>query len=603
MKPVTVKPPRFFSTGMEAKFIYTIILTLTLSYDSLSEAQVVSHELRRLAVSTNQFGIDVLKALDRIEPPDKVLVFCPACLSSSLMMIMMGSSKYQVVSALRHALYVWSMKPQEINKGFKDIFDHIGLNQYQQSIKPQQQQPSDTNAKFFRKRFTVDNLAHPTRLNNLDTRYTNNGLPDENSKGDSFEMVPSSTNNYLSLPKLMRLREFLERTNEAISIDWTNLNEKTQNIAGLRGLKEAQPSTTFVASLPFNHSNSNTNLNINVKQHKPDLRDHSSDLSQMSAISNIYIQRGLAMNYNYNLLLRQYYKTVIHPVDFIRNGEETRQHINSLVAANTEGKIKDLVGRETFGSTSSPRIMIISTFHFRGILDIQLKAQGLLSSQVNGSKSIDIDRFSNQTSSSGQRQPSPRGPQFFIETEETLLKHGQFSDLGCSVVEIPFNNRLISLVIVMPDNSNSTELLLTKLSAKVLSDMINSLVVNKISVEIPVIKFDRGPINVEGMLKELGLGNLFFGEKLYTSETGLNKWLRPSDIIHETSIDIGTINPKWGQPEDRLKVGAHDIRSSDARIKTRRFADRNHIRLDKPFFYFVLDSINGLVLTMGRIRQ
>lgn len=574
------------------------------------DAQIVSHELRRLAVASNQFGIDALKALDRIEPPDKVLVFCPVCLSSSLMMIMMGSSKYSVVSSLRHALYVWSMKPQDINQGFKDIFEHIGLNQQQQTTKSSPYLLSTTDSRYNslaaeRSAKTIDSSPslywNPIR-NEAD--YSNwkhlGGFQEE-----GFDSAASTTStDYLSLPNLIRVKEFFEKSIKEEPW-WHSIRRKSDNSS--RGLRK---------ELPYRNSTRDELHKESVKSslHVPNNADEggtqrdTGDLSQMSAISNIYIQRGLSMNYNYNLLLRRYYKTVIHPVDFMRNGEETRQHINSLVAANTEGKIKDLVRKGAFEvATKSPKIMIISTFHFRGTLDIQMKAKDNTTlNQVNKSRNMQSSRKgrsepSQTTKSSSTKTQQPTKNQVFIETEETLLKYGSFSDLGCSVVEIPFNNRLVSLIIVMPNHLNSTELLLTKLSAQVLNDKINSLVVKKISIEIPVIKFDRGPVNVEGILKELGLSDSFFGDKAYSSETGLNKWMRSSDIVHETSIDIGTINPKWAQTEDRLKVGAHDNRSTN-RVK-RKTADSNHIRLDKPFFYFVLDTLNGLFLTMGRIRQ
>lgn len=562
-------------------------------------AQIVSHELRKLAVSSNQFGIDALKALDRIEPPDKVLVFCPVCLSSSLMMIMMGSSKFQVVSSLRHALYVWSMKPQDINRGFKDIFEHIGLNQQQQVNRSPTYLMStkDSSSNDLERSIRFDNSVlkwNPIR----DERGLSKGRYPESTQSDALDFAASSQSESLSLPKLIRIREFFEKSVKDEPW-WHSIRRKSYNSP--RGLKEH-----FSQNTPKDDSKkeSSKSLVYNSSEDTPTQRD-TGDLSQMSAIANIYIQRGLTVNYNYNLLLRQYYKTVIHPVDFIRNGEETRQHINSLVASNTEGKIKDLVRKGTFNTTTlkSPRIMIISTFHFRGTLDIQMKTKETAISNQNNktSRKRRSENTTRKTNNNLIQQPT-RGP-IFIETEETLLKYGSFSEIGCNVIEVPFNNRLVSLVIVMPSHPNNTELLLTKLSAQVLSDMINSLVVKKLSIEIPVIKFDRGPVNVEGILKELGLDSVFFGDKTYSSETGLNKWMRASDIVHETSIDIGTINPKWGQTEDRLKVGAHDNRSVNRNQRQERASDSSHIKLDKPFFYFVLDSLNGLVLTMGRIRQ
>lgn len=585
----------------DRKFSCDIIIVTTISLLAMSsflicDSQIVSHELRKLAVSANQFGLDLLRALDKLEPPDKVIVFCPVCVSSSLMMIMMGSSKYQVVASLRHALYVWSMKPQDINAGFRDIFDHIGLNQ--QQLKNQIPSSNELILKNHESRgLEPENYDSAEDLDGFQSerisRRQSRFQLETPIRDSVYDLMSDTNSRYLSLPKLMRMKEYLDRSSHKnLNSWWQNIDKKVNETS--KGFKKTQDTTSNVKS--------NIEMDGIVEDKKNNkIKYHLGDSSLMNAISNIYVQRGLNMNYNYHLMLRRYYKTVIHPVDFVRNAEETRQHINSLVASNTEGKIKDLVGKNSFdNATSNPKIMIISTFHFRGTLDVQMKVndQGDIQPS-NKTKSRRDDRASSDSKIPEKeivRSQSIKSASF-IKTEEALLKYGLFKDPDCTVVEIPFINRLVSLIIVMPNHLNSTDLLLTKLSAQVLSDLINMLTVRKVSIEIPVIKFDRGPMNVEGALNELGLDNIFFKGKISTSETGMNKWMRPSDIVHETSIDIGTINPRWNQPEDRLKVGAHEGRTNKKR------SDGNNVKLDKPFFYFVFDSINGLVLTMGRIRQ
>lgn len=571
-----------FKSSESSKFKMLILLvSLIVVPFKLIEAQVISHELRRLSVSTNQFGIDVLKALDRIEPPDKVLVFCPICLSSSLVMIMMGSSKYPVVSSLRQALYVWSMSPQEINKGFKDIFEHIGLNQ---------QHPSNFTINL-KSREDVNNFLEGEDIQESTRRRDwvkiSQPITNELARDYRSSHAISEDRQDLSLPKLMRAKEYLEIVATNHNRPWWvhAKNKPKYSSRELKDINYGAPNHTF--SKLSTGDSSETKVTASPRLYTKD----SHELSQMSSTSNIYIQRGLIMNYNYNLLLRQHYKTVIHPVDFTRHAEETRQHINSIVASSTEGKVKDLVRRGTFEALKNTRVMMISTFHFRGTLDIQMKDKAR-PPEINEPQQVHIPH----NEKVGKKSQ-------FIETEEALVKHGTFPKFECSVLEIPFSNRLVSLVIILPTHQNSTEYVLTKLNARVLADMMAALDVKKVTIEIPIIKFDRGPVNVEGLLKELGLNDIFFGDKIHSTETGLNRWMVSSNIVHETSIDIGTINPKWNQPEDRLKVGAHSEAARISRAKERRLGNESHVRLDKSFFYFVLDSINGSILTMGRIRQ
>lgn len=565
-----------------SKYFVLILFSLISSINTQQQQQpqnLVSPELRKLAISTNQFGLDALKILDKSEPANKVIVFCPLCLSSTLAMIMMGSSKNQVVNSLRQALYVWSMKPQEINKGFKDLFEYIGLNQA---------------------------LPVEYNKNRMSTYRKFNSYSDLASDNDAFESTDYLSNKHLSLPNLIKWKESVDMYQDHKP---SKLNRLDQNTTQSR--KYANQTTTTTPSKDDDLVSS---------------RFEITPSSHMNAISNIYFQRGLTINYKYKLLLRNFYKTVVHPVDFIRRTEETRQHINSLVSSNSEGKIRELIKSNPYQLATS-KLMIVTAFHFRGTLDLHMinkqsqkrikrKDANLLNHNVtigiNSQTKNSNNTIESSVKTSNQQRFTAATTRPFIKSLPTILKYGKFTDLDCSVVEIPFNNRLVSLIIIMPNEFNSTELLLTKLNARGLSDLISLLRVNKMSLEIPLIKFDRGPLNVARLLSGLGLNRLFFGDKFdsYSTETGLNKWLRPGDIIHETSIDIGTYNVKQQSQtanvvEDRLTSVAHISDRSRQHLdnNNKTIGIINHIRFDKPFFYFVMDSINGFVLTMGRVRE
>lgn len=82
---------------------YSIIFLLTILYLlfslSFSEAQVVSYGMRKLALSMNQFGLDMLRTMDRMDrlinastssAQQGSFGFCPFCVGSSLAMLLAG---------------------------------------------------------------------------------------------------------------------------------------------------------------------------------------------------------------------------------------------------------------------------------------------------------------------------------------------------------------------------------------------------------------------------------------------------------------------------------------------------------------------------------
>src|SRR5690606_19114426 len=117
---------------------------------SSHHCQMVSYGMRRLALSMNQFGLDMLRAMERavrdsalLDPAATTALdhhsysFCPFCIGSSLAMLMAGlkashnSDLDQSDSAgesLRYALYLNSMQQQEINLAFFDLMRHLQVN-------------------------------------------------------------------------------------------------------------------------------------------------------------------------------------------------------------------------------------------------------------------------------------------------------------------------------------------------------------------------------------------------------------------------------------------------------------------------------------------
>ena len=99
--------------------------TLLLTVSAL-QAQVISFGMRKIAYSSNQFGLDLLRASDKSESR---LAFCPFCISSSIVMLMMGTAGQSPMSAsLRHALYLYGMSDSEINFAYHDMMNHLGVN-------------------------------------------------------------------------------------------------------------------------------------------------------------------------------------------------------------------------------------------------------------------------------------------------------------------------------------------------------------------------------------------------------------------------------------------------------------------------------------------
>ncbi|XP_054716806.1 leukocyte elastase inhibitor A-like [Uloborus diversus] len=104
--------------------IVTCVASQYVTGSSTGASQTVTFSMRKLAFSTNQFGFDLYRAFNI---SDENVAFCPFCIGSSLAMVLLGAEGGTAM-ALRQALYLWGLHPQEIHLAYHDLIAHLGLN-------------------------------------------------------------------------------------------------------------------------------------------------------------------------------------------------------------------------------------------------------------------------------------------------------------------------------------------------------------------------------------------------------------------------------------------------------------------------------------------
>ena len=341
--------------------IVTVILTSCLPV--LIKCQA-SFGMRKLAYSTNQFGLDLMRSMDRSDPS---MAFCPFCISSSLSMLLSGAHG-STATALRHALYLWGMQTNEINVAFYDLMTYLGVN-----------------------------------------------LP----------------------------------------------NERAYRRSGLFALGSGPQS--IIPSLAFGSMNNVSNL-------EPDV----------SLLTNVYVQRDFPIDYHFHMALQRFYKTAIHPLDFHFNGEETRQHINAIVEKQTNGKIRDILPERQSPAT---QLLLLSALYFKGSLDLNMfptsksRQQPVMTHVAPSGPPPLMSLVRPSSSMFGEEH-------VILESRNAKIRYRFDRYLNSTAIEMPFKGGLITLVLFMPSDPNGLEMLLTRLSAQVLTDVVNSLEVKRVNLRV-----------------------------------------------------------------------------------------------------------------------
>lgn len=291
--------------------------------------------MRKLAMSMNQFGMDMLRHqgksnLEHHQQQPTNIALCPFCVGSSLAMVLAGlwpdQRDMSAYESLRYALYLNSMQPQEIHLAIYDLMRHLQVNM-----------PEGVRMK----RSTLDKTNIDNNKNN---KVNNKNLPENVKMERSMETTKSEENSN---------KENKENslTPHPDSLPGLFIDDETGGVEPLED-EGRSPAT---------------------------LRSNTVHL-----VNNVYIQRYLPVDYEYYVLMQQYYRTPIRSLDFAFAPEESRQHINSMVEHATDGKVlnllpaddddddqsdgRDLVHRHFWPTT---KLLLLSALYFDGQLDLR----------------------------------------------------------------------------------------------------------------------------------------------------------------------------------------------------------------------------------------
>lgn len=333
--------------------------------------------------------------------------------------------------------------------------------------------------------------------------------------------------------------------------------------AGARGETEAQMANTLHYNLPPTVLHpSFKSLGEELAQRGEGAEGKDAGGFRLNVANALWGQKDYRFLADFTNLLAQNYGAGMQFVDYVNAVEEARTTINDWISRQTEGKIKDMIAPGVLDSMT--RLVLTNAIYFNAAWDTPFNER-----QTKDGPFTKLDGSQVQVPMMAQTEP---------------LGYGE--DAGYQAVELPYDGRELSMVILLPA-AGQFEAFESSLDAARVEAIVADLEPVQVALTMPRFKFDS-QFSLTDALSQMGMPLAFTPDADFSGMTGNND-LSISAILHKAYVAV-----------DEAGTEAAAATIVDMSL-TSAPASPVEVKVDRPFLFFIRDSKTGAVLFLGRV--
>ncbi len=287
-----------------------------------------------------------------------------------------------------------------------------------------------------------------------------------------------------------------------------------------------------------------------------------ASLGKVAKISNsIWIQESFDILESYISTINQRFGTSPYSVDFEFKPEESAEKINQWIEKSTHGMIKKIVSPL---SVKKLKMALINAIYFKEKWKIPFN------------KNITQKRdFTNLNDEIVQVDMMRSSESYKVYVSEKV-----------KVIEIPYENELTSMMIVLPRNMKKY-----RIGNKEYNEFHNQLRRQKVNLMLPKFTFESPTLELKENLEGIGFTHAFSNGANFSKMREEND-LKIGTALHKAKIIIN-------------EEGTEAAASTVVGIGKNRSVSIANPRLDfivnKPFIYIIKDNRTNAILFIGRM--
>lgn len=310
----------------------------------------------------------------------------------------------------------------------------------------------------------------------------------------------------------------------------------------------------------------------NVKDVPFGFQTVTSDINKLSSfyslklIKRLYVDKSLNPTTEFIGSTKRPYAKEMETVDFKDKLEETKGQINSSVKDLTDGHFENILSDNSVSDQT--KILVVNAAYF----------VGKWMKKFPESETKECPFRVNKTDTK---------PVQMMSLEATFCL-GRIDSVGCKIIELPFQNKHLSMLILLPadveDESTGLEKVEKQLNPETLLQWTNpSTMANaKVKLSIPKFKVEK-VIDPKASLENLGLKDVFNEDASDFSGMSETKGVALSNVIHRVCLEI---------TED----GGESIEVPGSRI----LQHKDEFTADHPFIYLIRHNKTRNIIFFGK---
>lgn len=293
------------------------------------------------------------------------------------------------------------------------------------------------------------------------------------------------------------------------------------------------------------------------------------------AIANrLFAQTGYDFRENFRELVKKFYGAPFEPLDFRKNPDRERQHINDWVAKQTRDRIRALIPPK--GVDATTRLVLANAIYVKApwaneFADFFTKPKPF---HTRGGTAVDVPTMNNRKS------------------------FGYAKRDGYTAVSLPYTGSELQFLALLPDETNGLPKLESKLSADMLAQCAK-LEAHDVDLYLPKFKFEPPTITLADKLKALGMKSAFDDppgsanfDKIAPRKP--NDYLTISEVFHKTFIAVDEKGTEAAAATAvSMMVGTAMIKKPEPIV----------VKVDHPFIYAIQQVPSGACLFIGRVSD